>query len=116
MTYRDHKTGGVRMAFDAITGIAQAEDAARTAVQYAQAQAKQMVADAENAGRASVEAAVVRAERELETLKAKSDEKSIAEAKQMLKSLETKKTILRSGAQVKLDSAAALVVERIVSS
>ena len=104
------------MSFDAITGIAQAEDAAKTAVQYAQAQAKQMVADAQGAGKASVEAAIARAEKELETLRAKSDEKSIADAKQMLKSLETRKTILRSGAQAKLDSAAALVVERIVSS
>ena len=40
------------MSFDAITGIAQAEDAAKVAVQYAQAQAKQMIADAEAEGTA----------------------------------------------------------------
>ena len=34
------------MSFDAITSIAQAEDAAKVAVQYARAQAKQMLADA----------------------------------------------------------------------
>ena len=104
------------MSFDAITGIAQAEDAAKVAVQYAQAQAKQMAADAESEGKASVEAAIARADRELGALKQKSDEKSIADAKQMLKALETKKTVLRSAAQAKLDTAAALVVERIVSS
>ena len=31
------------MSFDAITSIAQAEDAAKVAVQYARAQAKQML-------------------------------------------------------------------------
>ncbi len=102
------------MSYDAITSIAQAEDASKVAVQYAQAQAKQMAADAEAAGKASVEAAVARADRELETLRQKSDEKSIADARQVLKALETKKTVLRGGAQAKLDSAAALVMERIV--
>ena len=53
---------------------------------------------------------------ELEALQQKADEKSVADAKQMLKALETKKTVLRSAAQAKLDAAAALVVERIVSS
>ena len=51
------------MSFDAITGIAQAEDAAKVAVQYAQAQAKQMLADAESEGKAEIEAAVARAEK-----------------------------------------------------
>ena len=102
------------MSFDAITGIAQAEDAAKVAVQYAQAQAKQMAADAESAGRASIEEAIARADREIATLRQKSDEKSIADAKQMLKALETKKTVLRSAAQKKMDAAAAIVVERIV--
>ena len=37
------------MSFDAITSIAQAEDAAKVAVQYARAQAKQMLADADAA-------------------------------------------------------------------
>ena len=55
------------MSFDAITSIAQAEDAAKVAVQYAKAQAKQMLADAEAAGKASVDASVVRAEKELVT-------------------------------------------------
>ena len=60
------------MAFDAITSIAQAEDAAKVAVQYAQAQAKQMLADAEVQGKAEIDAAVARAEKELRTLQQKS--------------------------------------------
>ncbi len=102
------------MSFDAITSIAQAEDAAKVAVQYAQAQAKQMVADAEAAGKAAVEAAAVKADKELESLKKKSSAKSVEDAKKMLETLETKKSVLRAGAEAKLSSAATLVVERIV--
>lgn len=104
------------MSYDAITSIARAEDAAKVAVGYAQAQAKQMAADADAAGKASVQEAITRAEKELEALQQKADEKSVADAKQMLKALETKKTVLRAGAKAKLDDAAALVVERIVKS
>ena len=73
------------MSFDAITGIAQAEDAANVAVQYAQAQAKQMIADAEAEGKAEIDAAVARAEKEL-----------------------------HAGAEAKLDAAASLVAERVM--
>ena len=97
------------MSFDAITGIAQAEDAAKVAVQYAQAQAKQMLADAESEGKAEIEAAVARAEKELRVLRQKSDVKSVEDAKKLLNELETKKAV-----QAKLDAAASLVAERVV--
>ena len=102
------------MSFDAITGIAQAEDAAKVAVQYAQAQAKQMLADAESEGKAEIEAAVARAEKELRVLRQKSDVKSVEDAKKLLNELETKKAVLQAGAEAKLDAAASLVAERLV--
>lgn len=103
------------MSFDAITSIAQAEDAAKVAVQYAKAQAKQMLADAETAGKASVDASVVRAEKELDELRLKSDEKSVSDAKKLRRELDAKKAFLRAEAQAKLEAAAALVAERIVN-
>ena len=102
------------MSFDAITGIAQAEDAAKVAVQYAQAQAKQMLADAEAEGKAEIDAAVARAEKELRTLRQKSDAKSVEDAKKLLNELETKKAVLQAGAEAKLDAAASLVAERVM--
>lgn len=103
------------MSFDAITSIAQAEDAAKVAVQYARAQAKQMLADADAAGKASVAAAVDRAEKELVALGQKADEKSVADAKQVRAELDKKKTALRAEAGAKLEAAATLVAERIVN-
>ena len=102
------------MSFDAITGIAQAEDAAKVAVQYAQAQAKQMLADAESEGKAEIDAAVARAEKELRVLRQKSDAKSVEDAKKLLNELETKKAVLQAGAEAQLDAAASLVAERVV--
>ena len=102
------------MSFDAITGIAQAEDAAKVAVQYAQAQAKQMLADAEAEGKAEIDASVARAEKELRALRQKSDAKSVEDAKKLLNELETKKAVLQAGAEAKLDAAASLVAERVM--
>ena len=104
------------MSFDAISGIAQAEDAAKVAVQYAQAQARQMLADAEAQGKAGIEAAVAKAEKELRTLQQKSDMKSVEDARKLLSEVETKKAVLQAGAEAKLEAAAALVAERIVKS
>ena len=102
------------MSFDAITSIAQAEDAAKVAVQYAQAQAKQMLADAEADGKGEIDAALARAEKELRALRQKSDAKSVEDAKKLLNELETKKAVLQAGAEARLDAAAALVVERVL--
>ena len=107
-------SGGADMSFDAITGIAQAEDAAKVAVQYAQAQAKQMLADAESEGKAEIDTAVARAEKELRVLRQKSDAKSVEDAKKLLNELETKKAVLKAGAEAKLNTAASLVAERVV--
>ena len=102
------------MSFDAITSIAQAEDAAKVAVQYAQAQAKQMLADAEAEGKGEIDAALARAEKELRALRQKSDAKSVEDAKKLLNELETKKAVLQAGAEARMDAAAALVAERVL--
>ena len=104
------------MSFEAIQSIAQAEDAAKTAVQYAKAQAKQMIADAETVGRAGIDAATTEADKILAELRQKSDAKSIEDATKLLSQLEADKSALKAQAEAKLDAAAALVVERIVNS
>lgn len=103
------------MSFDAITGIAQAEDAAKVAVSFAEAQAKQMVADAEAAGREKIKAAIEKADRELAQLRKKSEEKVSDNTVSLSGKTDSKKAVLRAAAEARLDRAAALVAERIVN-
>lgn len=104
------------MSFEAITGIAQAENEAKAIVADAEAKAKQMVSDAESTGKAAVEAAVARAESELKELRRQADEQAMDEAGGLSGDVETKKAVLRAKAEARLEKAAALVVERIVNS
>lgn len=103
------------MSFDAITGIAQAEDAAKVAVSFAEAQARQMVADAEAAGREKIKAALEKADRELAQLRKKSEEKVSDNTVSLSGKTDSKKAVLRAAAEARLDRAAALVAERIVN-
>ena len=102
------------MAFDAITGIAQAEDAAKVAVSYAQARALQMIEDAKASGAAAVEASIEKAEAELAQLHEKSEEKSEDDVRKLNGKVETKKAVLKAGAEARLDAAVDIIVERIV--
>ena len=56
------------MSFEAISKIAQAEAEAKALVANAETRAKQLAADAESAGKLAVEAAVQKADAELEEL------------------------------------------------
>ena len=103
------------MSFEAITSIAQAEEAAKVAVAYAQQQAKQMIADAEAKGKESVAEAVKKAENELLQLKKKTEEKASESAEILYGEVGEKKSALRAMAESKLDEAANLIVERIVN-
>ena len=94
------------MSFEAIYNISQAETDGKAAVAAAEAQARQLIAEAEAEGKASVEAAICRADTELEQLKARA---AIA------RDLEAQKAALLDKAEAKLESAASLVVERIVN-
>lgn len=103
------------MSFDAITGIAQAEDAAKVAVSYAGAQAEQLIADTEKAGRETVRAALEKAEGELKKLSEQSELRSAETAGKLSGKMENKKAVLQAAAESRMDKAAMLIVERIVN-
>lgn len=101
------------MPFDAVTSIIEAEKAADASVLDAQAEARRLIAEADNLGRAAVDSEKRRAEKEkaemtsrTDVLLAKSNEDS---AEEVRKSLEA----LRSIASGKIDLAAKIVAERI---
>ena len=75
-----------------------------------------MIAEAENAGKASIEAAIARAEGEIAELRVKAAEKERVESEALAKELSTKKAVLLAKAEAKLEKAASLVVERIVNN
>ena len=108
--------GGVPMSFEAISNIAQAEAQAKTTVLNAEARAKQLAVDTENAGKLAVEAAVQKADAELKELSRQVNEKATAQAAELSGELDNQKAALRAKAEAKLDAAAAIVVERIVNS
>ena len=66
--------GGEPVSFEAIASITQAESDAKAAVAQADAKARQMRIDAENAGKAAIEAAAVKADNELAELRRQADE------------------------------------------
>ena len=102
------------MSFEAITNISQAENAAKVAVSYMEAQARQMLTDAENNGKAAVAQAIERAENEIAELRKQAAEKSKHEADDLSSTVENRKAGLRAIAESRLSEAANLVVERIV--
>ncbi len=103
------------MSFEAIYNISQAETDGKAAVAAAEAQARQLIADAQAAGKAAVEAAISRADGELEQLKARAGEKSRADAEALARELDKEKAALLARAESRLDRAASFVVERIVN-
>ena len=104
------------MSFEAITSIAGAEAAAKAAVAGAEAKARQMLSDAQGAGKLAIEAACAKADEELQELNRQAAEKAVAQAAVISGELETKKAALRARAETRLEEAATLVVERIVNS
>ncbi|MDO5444607.1 MAG: hypothetical protein Q4F31_03185 [Eubacteriales bacterium] len=103
------------MSFDAITSIAQAEDAAKVAVSYARAQAKQMEADAEVSGQEAIRTALAKAEDELKKLREQSDIRATENAAKFSGKLENKKAVLQAAAEARMGKAAELIAERIVN-
>lgn len=103
------------MPLDALNAIAQAEHAAERIEADAAAAAKQRIADAKRFGEESLKAARRNAEIELEKsreeLELHGKEDSITRARQT----DEEKEHLRERAGQRLDSAAQLIVERIVS-
>ena len=68
------------MSFEAISNITQAEAEARAMVAGAEQRAKQLAADAENAGKLAVEAAAAKAGEELAELSRQVYDKARAQA------------------------------------
>lgn len=104
------------MSYEAITSVTRAEAEAKATIQSAEAKAKQMLIDAENAGKAAVDAACVKAESELQQLRVMAGEKAVNEAGDLSNELENRKAALRAKAEAGLEQAATLIVERIVKS
>ena len=99
------------MAFDAITGISNAEALAKARVAEAEAKAKQMLQDAEASGKAALEAAGTRADSELRVLR----EKAQAQTEDKVQALNASEiAAVLSAAEARLDEAAALITERIM--
>ena len=93
------------MAFEAIT-----------AVQEAEQRAKELKLQAERDGKAAVEAALEKAESELKTLRAQTDEKARGDAQDLASTTKNREAALKNRARTRLDHAASLIVERIVNS
>lgn len=104
------------MSFEAITSIAGAEAEAKNAVSAAEVKAKQMLADAQSAGKLAVETACAKAETELLELNRQAGDKARASAEQLSSEMESRKAALHARAEARLGEAATLVVERIVNS
>ena len=77
------------MSFEAIASITQAEADAKASVAQADAKARQMRIDAENAGKAAIDAAAAKADNELAELRRQADEKAMDAAGGLSKELES---------------------------
>ena len=104
------------MSLEAIKAISDAEEAARRIKTNAAGEAKKLLESAEAEGISAIEAAEKRAVAELRELQKKADEKVTEEVHKLASASENKKAALRARAEARLDSAALLVAERIVSS
>ena len=102
------------MSFEAITTIRDAENRAKQIQADAQAAAAAAVETAQAEGKAA-ELTVGKAQRELQTLRAKSDEKAKADAEKLAAETKNKEAAMRIKAKTNLDRAASLIVERIVN-
>lgn len=103
------------MSIEAITMIREAEEAAVKSRAQAMADAKTAEADAVTAGKASVEAAAKKARQEVEEKLLEFEAAANGAAEALTAETENVKAALKSKAEGKLDAAAALIVERIVS-
>jgi len=103
------------MSMDAIKIIAEAEEEARQAHLHAREKAARSVADAEKAGEEAVAATLARAELEIAGLKRLSDQKATERAVELASTTANRQATLRARAEGRLEKAAALIVERIVS-
>lgn len=103
------------MPVEAIKIIGETESAAAALKAEASARAKRMIAEAEEAGKASVEAARERARQELASLRVQAADKARADAEALMRKTENRKAGMEARADKRMDAAVKSVVERIVN-
>ena len=103
------------MSLEAIAAITEAEENAKRMRAEAAAAAKAAEAAARAEGAAAMDAAAKKAAGELAELRAKSDEKSREDARQLASGTENRKAAMRARADARMGKAAALIVERVVN-
>lgn len=103
------------MSLEAIRMISEAEEYAARLKTEAEAEAKQAIADADRAGKALVEAALRKADTELQALGRKVDQAAVVETGNSQKTAAEEEAAMRVHAEQRLDEAAQLILERIVS-
>ena len=104
------------MSTDVITSITEAEDAARKEIALARQNARKLISDAETEGSELVSRSVSRAQDEVRALFDAADKKAAENAEELNGTIANRCAALRAHAEARLDSAAALILERIVKS
>ena len=103
------------MSLEAIKSISAAEDEARQAVLQAQQKAQKSIEEAEKAGKESIASMAQRAELEIAQLKRAADQKAEEQAIELASTTANRQATLRARAEGRIDKAAQLIIERIVS-
>ena len=104
------------MSLEAIKVVTDAEERARIIKKDSEESSALAISEAEAAGDAAIRDAEKKAIEELRELRKKADEKATRDAATLAANTENKKAAMRARAESRLDSAAMLVVERIVNS
>ena len=104
------------MSHEAIAAITGTEEKVRQMKADALAEAKRSVAQAQALGEDAIASAIKKADAEIAELMKKAEDKATADASELAQSNENRKAAMRARADVRLDKAAELIVERIVNS
>jgi len=105
----------VSLSLDAIIAIRATEEEARQEIQRAQEAAQQAIEAAHRDGKARVASTITRAEAEIAHLTRAMDNKATDEAMELASSTANRQATLLARADRRLDAAAMLIFERIVS-
>lgn len=106
---------GESMSFQDIQKVTQIEQETRAQKAEAQAQARQIVADAHKAGRGAVEAARSQAEARVRELMAQAEELAARQSDETMQANDAACRAMRQQAETRLDEAAELIVRRVVN-
>ena len=102
------------MSLDAMKKVAEAESAAKSAMQEASAASKQLIADAEAKGRASYEAKMAETAEAVKQMMLDAEAQAAKNAEGTMHHAENQCAVLRAHAEGRLDEASGRIVERIV--